>query len=316
MHQRLAAGEGPRWFLGTWKRGSSEVLRSPYLCRSWRCPTCRTHESHVLFARIREAQQGLDPCGWSFWVLTLDNARGRWPSHAAMFRELSAMTRKLLKRLRRLGERDGFHVGRKWVATVEAHRSGAPHVNLMVYSRGLAKRLESEELERRAAGLLGRNAVLLGGELLEHVTASGWGVQSTAERARGADVVASYMVKVAGQAERVVGELAKLSQLPTNAPCRFRRLRSGKGFLPQRRRNPDYSGTLLRRTTGPNGEPIVLPLHKVPACDRERVVALCYAEADRWQEELATGKPGAFVARVNTSSRAPPRGGTGLGCEH
>jgi hypothetical protein len=42
-----------------------------------------------------------------------------------------------------------------------------------------------------------------------------------------------------------VGEVTKLSQAPTIAPSHFRRLRSSKGFLPPKRRDPDITGALF-----------------------------------------------------------------------
>ena len=74
------------------------------------------------------------------------------------------------------------------------------------------------------------------------------GLESTAERARSGDSVASYIVKLAGEGGSTAGELAKLSQAPMTAPERFRRLRSGKRFLPPRRGTKEgVTGTLIRR---------------------------------------------------------------------
>jgi hypothetical protein len=92
------------------------------------------------------------------------------------------------------------------------------------------------------------------GELAELVTAAGWGLESTAERARSAASVASYVVKLAGEGGKTAGELAKLSQAPTMAPERFRRLRSGNGFLPPRKGTAEgVTGTLIRRERTPAG---------------------------------------------------------------
>jgi hypothetical protein len=53
------------------------------------------------------------------------------------------------------------------------------------------------------------------------------------------------------QADRTVGEVAKLTQLPLNAPKRFRRLRSGRRFLKPRRKDPAWTGTVVRRVADP-----------------------------------------------------------------
>jgi hypothetical protein len=140
--------------------------------------------------------------------------------------------------------------------------------------------------------------VLAKDELLEHATGAGWGTYSTAEAARSGEAVASYIVKLAGEAGAVAGELAKLSQLPTMAPSRFRRLRSGKGFLPPRRSNPDYTGTLVRRAWNHDGTPLVLPLHAAPLAVRPVVVATCYAEEARMVRERSAGVAGELVGPV------------------
>lgn len=312
VHQKAP---GPRWYVYTWKKAEapSGALRVPYQCRSWRCEVCAEHESRVLYARIAEARSKLDAHGWTFWVLTLDNARGRWRSAAHAYAELARLTRRFLDRLRyrivwrgkRKFREPRYSLRNQWVATVEAHKSGMPHVNLMIWCPDLAADVDEQVRKREAMGMLGRNRVLLSGDLLSMVTASGWGVQATAERARSPRQVASYMVKVAAKADATASEVAKCTQLPKNAPARFRRLRSGEKFLPKRYKNPDYTGTLVRRTKDQNGAPCVLPLHKVPERDRETVVRCCYSEEDRWIREQISGDPGALVVRV-VFSRGPP----------
>lgn len=285
-----------------------------------------------MYARIREAMEPLPPDGWCFLVLTLDREgrySGRpWADAETAFRDLSRLSRNFLARLRRfcieLGEyrwrtrtsrnrktgkvttrqvKESL-LGSRWVATVEAHRSGWPHVNVLVHSQALAAFLREERAEREARGLEGRELVTLDGELLEHATDVGWGVQSTAEACDNDDAVASYIVKLAGDGDRAVGEVAKLSQLPTMAPERFRRLRAGKGFLPPRRKNPDFTGTLVRRTTDSDGHPLVLPLHKVPEALQDGTLAACLTEERVLCSDLeaqargrAPGAPGAPPVR-------------------
>jgi hypothetical protein len=280
-----------RWFIWTWSRnGSSQVqTRIPYSCDSWRCEVCRRHEAAVTFARIKEAAEPLDPSGWCFLVVTLDRdgyyGGSPWQDVNEAYRSLGSMTRALLSRIGRIwgpetalerGGRSGElrtvrKLGNRWVGVVEAHRSGWPHVNLLVWCPELAARLRADQAERledddvanavelardawrnkeplpRATRELARRATVLGGELLQLATDSGWGLESTAEAARSADAVAGYLMKLAGLHDASVGELAKITQAPTNAPERFRRLRSGRGFLPPRRSNPEITGCLVRR---------------------------------------------------------------------
>jgi hypothetical protein len=227
-------------------------------------------------------------------VLTLDREGhygGRpWRSIDEAYAELGALTRASLQRIgRRWGperklERSGRskrlrtvrHVGNRWAAVVEAHRSGWPHVNVLVWCPELAEELRREQAERlddpeianaRALALelwkrrepvphavreLARKAMLVGGDLQELITrplrsGRAWGLQSTAEAARDVDAVLGYAVKLAGLHESSVGEIAKVTQVPLGAKARFRRLRTGKGFLPPRVSNPDVTGCLLRR---------------------------------------------------------------------
>lgn len=304
-----ASTGGRAWWIYTWKRDTpGKKTRRPYHCCSWRCRTvdpttgrsCARFDASVAFARIKEAFTPLPHTGVVFMVLTLDregfySGRRRWSSPQAAYRELSTMTRKFLKRVNRMCESRGWErVGSRWVGVVEAHRTGWPHMNLMFYCPQLAAELQ-QDFDARHAGLVAggmnekqatRHARLLSGELLHHATATNWGVESTAERARSNDALAGYFTKLAGEGGRVTGELAKLTQAPLNAPVRFRRLRAGKGFLPPRRRNPEVTGTLVRRQREHDGTYTVMPLHKVKAEALPQVLQCCYHEEEIAHEEL------------------------------
>lgn len=283
-----------RWFIWTWERSDPrKQTRIPYSCNSWRCDVCRRHEAAVTFARIKEATAPLDPSGWCFLVLTIDRAGyfsgNPWADVNDAYRSLGKMTTSLLKRIgatwgadsRLEGQkrvRTVRKLGNRWVAVVEAHRSGWPHVNLLVWCPELAAELRDEQAQRledpeladavalardawrnreplpSAVRERARKASTVGGELQQLVTACGWGLQSTAEAARSAESVAGYVVKLAGQHDASVGELAKITQAPLNAPERFRRLRSGKGFLPPRRCNENVTGCLVRRRRADAGD--------------------------------------------------------------
>lgn len=286
-----------RWYIYTWKRGAPDVqCRVPYACNSWRCPVCRRHEAAVTFARIREAMEPLDPSGWCFFVLTLDRnaylGGKRWTDVNEAYSELGRLCRATLGRIGRLwgpevvlekGGRSGElrivrKLGNRWVGVVEAHRSGWPHLNLLVWCPELAELLRSEHADRledpevadavalaRDAWKNGeplpelvreraRRATLAGGRVLELLRESGWGHQSTAEAARSTEALAGYVVKLAGMHDAAVGEVAKITQVPMNAPERFRRLRSGKGFLPPRHKDPEVTGCMVRRRVSAEGD--------------------------------------------------------------
>jgi hypothetical protein len=204
-----------------------------------------------MFARMKEAFGALPPDGNVFMVLTLDQngtySEKRWANADEANAALSKQSRNFVKRLRRYCLQRGWSDFRnRWVATVEAHRSGWPHMNYIIHCPELAAELAADYAQR-VKRTSHRGATLLEGDLLTMAMATGWGVQSTAERGRDADALVGYITKLAGRADATVGELAKLSQAPVAARKGFRRLRAGVGFLPPKRKNPDYTGTLIRR---------------------------------------------------------------------
>lgn len=290
-----------RWFIWTWnKKNPEKQIRIPYNCNSWRCEVCRRHEAAVTFARLKEAQKDLDPRGWCMLVLTIDREgyySGKpWFDVNAAYAALGKMNRAALDRIgrtwgtetrttvrrnKKTGKTSVRHtrtVGNRWISVVEAHRSGWPHLNLMVWCPPLAEELEREHAQRLedpevadAVALArdawakkepvpdwvrerARRATVIGGRLGELLEVSGWGHQSTAERARDIEAVMAYGVKLCGLHDASVGELAKVTQCPMNAPERFRRLRTGKGFLPARKCNPEVTGVLVRRRRSHEGD--------------------------------------------------------------
>jgi hypothetical protein len=242
-------------------------------------------------------------------VLTLDQRKEKL-SPVELYKELSARSRKFLKRLRRQLIREhgpDADFGSRWVATVEAHRSGVPHLNIIVHSEHLADALDAAKTtqqkyndDRFACGLRPTNETILCDWIGAHATESGWGRMSTGERARDAGALAGYVVKLAGEADKTAdaidrgcagattGEVVKLSQLPMNAPVRFRRLRAGKGFLKPRNKNKDITGTLVRRRIDELGLPEVVPLHDVSAETADAVCHACQAEETIVADEAAT----------------------------
>lgn len=238
--QRCAAtapseGPGAPWILRTWRRGEdpSKGSRGLARCGSWRCEACRRWKASQDFARIAAAFEPCPPSELVFAVVTLDQLGTTrdvpWSDPADAHPLLSSMTRGLLARLRR---RYGGDPGSRWVMVVEAHASGWPHANLLMHAPQLAAELETDDDH------------LVVGELRELVTRAGWG-RTTMERVRDdGRAVAGYLVKVATR------ETAKVMQLPLNASKNFRRLRSGRGFLPPVQKDPTITGAMLERRDG------------------------------------------------------------------
>lgn len=292
------AGTGARdWYIYTWRLDDPENrIRIPYSCNSWRCPACAPHEAAVLFRRLTDACRSLDPRGFVYVVLTLDQkgyydkSLHGWRKYRDLkeaYRELGKQSQSFLYRLRRWMKRNGMRVLKnEWFAVVEAHRTGWPHLNLVLYSPELAEFLDRDQADRRGTGMPLADVTLLTGELRDAAMGAGWGARSTAERARSRDALAGYVTKLAGFSEATAGEIAKITQAPTAAPPRFRRLRSGKGFLPERHGTSDgWSGALVRRQICNDGFPAVLPLHNCSDEHRENVAAACYLEERLWLEE-------------------------------
>lgn len=335
-----------RWGVWTWNRERPhEQKRVPYSCNSWRCETCRRPVAQKMFARLKQActaidpetGEPLDPRAFVFLVLTLDrngHRSGRpWRDVNEAWSELGKMTTALTKRI---GATWGWEtrlkgskrprwvrsVGNRWVAVPEAHRSGWPHMNLILWCPELAEHLEEDRDARLADPELAdavaeaqalwrsklpigpelreraRRAVTVRGALREMITAAGWGYQSTAERARNLEAVLGYGIKMAGLHEASLGELAKTTQLPMNAPERFRRLRSGRKFIPQAYKDPDITGCLLRRrmeagqwkiqqVNPPKDEAAIIALRL--ACKAE--LALIREEAERARRKLPAWPP-------------------------
>lgn len=264
------------WWIYTWQKLRPEtVIRVPYQCQSWRCTECRKQDARVNYARFQQAAAPLDPLGWCFLTLTVPRAGFvGWDTVDTAYKSLSAMSRNFMARLRRWMVGQGWcdeveRVSRKgkrtvvkkarwsnqWIGVVEAHRSGWPHMHFTLWSPELAEWLREHPQQEN----------LLAPALEDAALATGWGVRSTLEPARSRDKVASYLLKLSGEAGALIGEIAKMTQLPTNAPIKFRRVRAGKNFLPPRRKNEAYTGTLLRGRPDQYGI-AVAPIHRVQNC--------------------------------------------------
>lgn len=256
-----------RWSLVIWSAGApGGVQQVPYRCGSWRCRHCRHWRASVDFARIKEAFADAPENEVVFFVLTLDQkgfySGVPWADSTQAYRQLGRMCSNLmLPRLRRAG----YDFGNRWVAVVEAHRTGWPHVNLVIWDKRLAAEVRASQAERREAGLSDDECRWVQGDLADLVTGSGWGRMSSAEIPReGKDAIAGYLVKLCKTLDedatlderaeiakdRVAAEVVKMSQVPTAAPINFRRLRSGRGFLPPKRTSNKRGAIIITRRGG------------------------------------------------------------------
>jgi hypothetical protein len=163
-----------------------------------------------------------------FAVLTFDQKAahgGRdWLDPITALRGLYIAFGKLIRKLRK--QFGTVH----YVATVEAHKSGWPHLNVIFVSAQLGAHVKKRCADRRA------DDVLRGLQL-----ESGFGPVAWWDIARSKDDLAGYCVKTAGKLldgiRKLGAEVIKLGQLPTHAPSHFRRLRSSRGLLERARRS-------------------------------------------------------------------------------
>lgn len=87
-------------------------------------------------------------------------------------------------------------------------------------------------------------------------------------------------------AERAIGEAAKATQIPVRAPFRFRRVRSGKGFLPEKNKNPEVTGCVVRRRRTKEGDEEIAPFVRSNDQDyMDRVGECCRREEEIAREE-------------------------------
>lgn len=129
----------------------------------------------------------------------------------------------------------------------------------------------------------------------------------------GAELPEDVKATQRAEIDRLLGELTKASQLPMNAPKGYRRLRSGPLFLPAVRKNPGYTGTVLRRSgfEDDDGVEVVKPLNAASKerddlrlmqaflADMER--RLAWEDADALFSDLRT--PGVPVQRERAFER-------------
>jgi hypothetical protein len=241
---------------------------------------------------MRDAFSPLAADGCCLLVLTLDrygtySGEQRWENAQEAYRDLSKLSNEAMKRLRKWMKRMGWEPLRnQWAATVEMHKSGWPHVNFVIWSPELAAWLAAEKDAKMREGMSEQEANRVSGELATIVTGSGWGLISTAERSRSAEETFGYITKLAGKVDESIGEIAKMTQLPRNAPFRFRRLRAGKGFLPKRKKSEVMTGTLVRRQNSNDGTRDVIPLHDVKDAHVAPCEDCCATEEHVWQGEL------------------------------
>ncbi len=211
-----------RWHLQVWRRGEkgSSLRRVPYRCRSWRhAGPCREWCGACDFVRVKQAVQELN--FWTYLVLT-------YPSEIAadtdcLFRWGVKHWSKLRKRI--VYEFDAI----KYIQTWEVHKSGKPHVNVLISNQALYN------------ACLSNHRWVKQKWLEPALVETGWGPISWLSPKDNVEQMAAYLTKLARE---LTGAGVK-DQVPMNAPRHFRRIRASRNTLPKRHKDPTLTGKLV-----------------------------------------------------------------------
>ena len=205
-----------KWTIVTWDKDDPDNKQfHQFKCRSWRHEgDCRRWKNAQDFARIKSAIDSRDQAHFVYIVLTFNQRK--WKDPRPVYKGILQCWDKLRKRTqRRWGPIE-------YVNVIEQHKTGYPHLNLLVYNQDLAESCQDDGWKRIRRTWLEPNAV-----------ESGFGYRTWLEPMRDAGGMAGYFAKIAdGNAQSLAQEVSKISQVPLAAPKNFRRLRGSVGFLP------------------------------------------------------------------------------------
>lgn len=262
---QLACEQGS-WCIGTWLRADPKAVRYfAFQCRAWRHEgACARFRSQQDYQRVMQAVKPYRASDLVLLVLTLDpktsprTLEGQFRSIPVLWEGLRKMLARGIgdfdERAGRLGV-EGFRQGFRfpglgpfqYIRTLEEHRNGRPHLNVIVISPTLAEFLrENPATESDTASKRGPRWFR---SMARH---AGFGPIASIEVARSREAIASYVVKTEygspAPHPSLAGEVVKLSQLPFHAPFRMRRIQGSKGLLPRAKPPPDplKTGKLYR----------------------------------------------------------------------
>lgn len=222
QYRSISACKAGTWSILTWKKdGTGTITATPFRCKSWRhSGECRAWCGACDFARISTAIAQHD--GWVYINLTYPHHD--WPRVAELFRFGVVSWSRLRKRLTR------EYGPIKYIQTWEIHKSGYPHLNVLVCNRVLFDRVHHDAAREK-------RTVLVPGAV-----ACGFGKECWLESMRDRSRMAGYLTKLALE---LTGADIK-DQVPVNAPPHFRRIRASRGLLPKRIKDDTITGTLSR----------------------------------------------------------------------
>lgn len=234
--------------LVTWPKGhlgdaNVKFRLSCCFCKSWRCPRCAYG---VAMRDLRRLQAGvLTRPWWLYCVLTVDPAQ--WDNPWEVYRLAGHVWDKRLRK--RLERRFGKLT---YVQTWEAHRSGWPHLNLLLSGDALQRDVMQYAHGQRTAIKHGRPRTChwtawrsrrkgtsrrtLGKRdtWTDWIEQSGFGRMKWVEIVDSPEGVACYLAKVAREIGATLWKQTGNGgdQRPLNAPPHFRRIRASRKLIP------------------------------------------------------------------------------------
>ena len=220
----VRACEERSWSIITWSKADPSNKRTvPFRCKSWRHEgDCRRWKGAQDFVRVRDAIRSRPGGSWLYLVLTFDPSE--YQDEFAAYRAGLDCWGRLAKRIaRQWGEL-------AYVQTWEKHKSGWPHVNVLLWCPLMAAAVDGDGWKSIRANWLGPAAV-----------ASGFGLRVWLEPMKNADAMAGYVSKLSRE---LTGAGVK-DQVPVNAPRHFRRLRASRRLLPPPFKRQDITGVLV-----------------------------------------------------------------------
>lgn len=170
------------------------------------------------FARIMGALETYT-C-WTFLVLTYPQKQ--WPDVRELFREGVRHWSRLRKKI------EYYYPGMKYIQTWEIHKSGWPHVQVLIQHKGLYDSTKKHRMKVKR-------------KLDAWAQQAGFGYLRWIRCVYSKAGIADYFSKVAMELNTV----GKHDQLPINAPKHFRRIRASEGLLPKRIKDDKVTGKLL-----------------------------------------------------------------------
>lgn len=241
----IDACEEGSWSIVTWKKdGGEEPAVMPFRCRSWRHEgDCRRECGACDFVRIREGLERFE--AWTYCVFTYPHKE--WPDVTKLFRFGLVSWARLRKRfIRQFGNI-------KYIQTWEKHKSGYPHVNVVI-SNAIFQKTAAKERNYNFPKFLS-----------PMVEECGFGWKCYAEPIKSAERMAGYITKLGLE---LTGATVK-NQVPVNAPRHFRRIRASRGVLPKRYKNDEVTGMIVRVPADIAAQQLGIEPRKKPAKNRK-----------------------------------------------